>query len=455
MINCFFVDRSLYMRPTGAFADVSLGGAYGFANDYLKTYFKTTEYLVDNRTSRIDIGSGGPTLISTLPSQILFDELAANIPDLDTATSDEITQLFNIIERVLYIQDSIIDHNNLMTTDIANYGIYSVASLTRSDSTGTVDFYKNTTDASVQVTIRDWVMFTVTFATAGSVTFKLWSKHEAFTLDYPISSIEKIIYPGDPSRLVNVTYSSVTAAISAISALNFSQLSPNVGTKDCTGVYDFETAYNPGGIISSFNVSFSVLYKGRVPSNQEVRDAIKADLLSLNVASESVIKLVFPNLFTFGRFYMIPIFDNVTVNGPTKTPKSTLNYKRIKDLMLAIFADYDESFISTYLEVTQAASSELYIAVLPARDNDSAYLSLRGQHPTYIAVDTRNSAFNVQTDATKEFNITLSSCMAVLNGASNLGTFSTDSMFGRNFFTFVSSSREYYALKQESFPYGL
>jgi hypothetical protein len=339
-----------------------------------------------------------------------------------------------------------------LTGDSA-FSVYKPGTMVRSSTTGTVDFFENDVDASVQRQVLKHVSFTAVFSTSIEVEIKVWFGSESFLADYPHTYISQLVYPGDPTKLLTGNYTNVISAVSSVTGYIANAIKTPTHNTDITGAFEYRSKYNPGGTASPYSISFVLLYKGQVPSTQVARDYIKDALIALNLTPDvDNWREALPDLFTNGHYYLIPVWDNTYAAPGTTLDRGTLDYDHAIRVARAVFPAYPELFIRNNMVVVKAASSSQYILGVPALDNDSGFLSLAEEHPTYQPVDARGDYFDYQEDKTKEFNISFANCMAVLKGASNDNVFSEDEFYERSFLTFINNFREYHVLKSDSFP---
>ena len=177
-------------------------------------------------------------------------------------------------------------------------------------------------------------------------------------------------------------------------------------------------------------------------------------MLSRGLAGIESWRPILPDLFTEGRYFIIPVWDAVTELPEDVTLRNAI-CKTSKALNIAnlIFNQItDATFIPNHLEMFTSPASQMVLLGVPAIDNDSVFMSLQEEHPTYQAIDGTNSHFEFQETKTQDFNISLSAALAQLTGATNNVLMGEDEFEGRIWTTFVADYKEYHVLQNLEFP---
>ncbi len=450
MINCFLFDQSLHTREAGIFTDTEVDNGYCFITDKVKSYFVTPTSLKDERAVRLDIGGG---VVSTYLMQLAYDtEFNSETVDLDALSTDETEELFNIIEALGHrndLDDTAIE--SLLAGSPATFGDYVAESFARSAAIGTMDLFQDDAVAGVSRNVYNWVSFTTNIG-GDDITLKIWLSRDDFLSDYPHTYFTKVLYPGDPALLVNADYSSIISTIADMSADIISNAVTPVAANDHSGLIQFMSAFHPQGGGIPDEVAIGAMYKGAVPSTQATREFIRDDLLALSITTESVWKIVLPDLFVDGRYFLIPAWDHYEALPGITHPHGIIQGDRSQAIMEAVFPTKDPVWLADQYELLVSAGSEFYILGIPDAGNDVTFMSLVAEHPTYQPIDAQNPTFVNLTPVTQAFNISLSNAIAVLLGGSNEEVFTVDTIDGREYLTFINNLREYHVLKPSSYP---
>jgi hypothetical protein len=452
MIDAFLTDMSLNHKTLGVFTDSEVSSDYGFLSDFMKSYYKTPTHLKDLRSDRIANSNGD---VSDFKLHISYDaEMYSGVGsiDLDGLSDANNEKLFNTIEATIYLSDKTDEEiETILTGSSALFGVYVPESLNRSVAIGTVDFYKDAVATRTITEVRHWVSFQFTDGT-NTETIKVWVANDSFIEDYPNTYFTKVVYPTDPELLLNGNGQTRLESISDSSAYVFAEVEPTVGQYDNTGLARFESRYIPSGMSVGDNVIFGVLYKGKKPNTQALRDYIREDLLSRNLAVRATWELLLPDLFVDGIYYLIPMWDNFKNLPGVELAQGIINHQKMMNVTKTVLPTFDETFLNEKMEVLLSSASEFYVVGIPDPGNNETFMSLQAEHPTYQPVDARNTHFEHQEEKTKEFNREFAGVMAKLRGAANEGVYTEDEINGRNYLSFVSNYKEFHVLDPDSFP---
>ena len=450
MYYCFLTDGSLNNRVTGMYKESEINSGLGFATEKIESFFVDRATVEDIRDTRLSIGGN----ISTYQTQLLFDGDKDNGPlNFSNVTDVEKKQLFNIIEALSYRSDLA---NAAMEAELvgntASYGAYVAASFQRSAGVTTVSTYTSVEDVSAhQVGVYDYIVVKVTIG-GETVELKVWNKEAAFLADYPYTTFVSVIYPGTPAQLLNPTYTNKMDVVATMSRDIYQYMQTHVSSADNSGVIVYESDYYPAPDSDPYSISFGVIYKGPSPSSADTRAFVKTSVLATGLAPEDTWKAILPDLFTDGRYFVIPLYDNVTALPDVSLPIGIGNHKHMRDVAALVFPSYPTAFIDANLEVFGSGASEMILIGLPHIDNPDTFLSIRGEHPTYQATDARGQFFANQEVHTRDFNISLSSVIAQALGGQNDDSFIEDEFSGREYYSFIEHFKEYHVLKSTSYP---
>lgn len=448
MIYMFLSDEALWGNTSGITPESGLNQGVGFLTEFAANYFNTIEIIPDERASRLDVltdkGKGDMRLYTD------SDRFPNGTNPFIGGTAEEYAHLFNTIEYVMLQNDTRDDLNDHMDNHQATFGGYITDSLDVSADMTSVDFHgENGLISNVQ--IRAWASFAYNINNE-NVPITVYFNENSFRQEYPYCTITRVIFPAEPSTFLDMSsYSSVVDAIAESANYVNNQLSAEVAPKDHNGAYNFITRYHDAALVSDFNFSFTVLYKGKAPTIIQARVATREALLATGLADEATWKQTFPDLWITARFYIVPNWRNFK-DLPTKTIYPSIdNVKTILDDLRLIFPSY--THIDEKVEFMINSSSTMILAALYSELNDLVYDSVQAQHPTYLDVDATSPAWDDQELHTAEFNQNLSDAMGVLLGGDNVYAFSTTLDHQRNWLTFVTNYMEYLVLGKDQHPF--
>ncbi len=447
MIYCFVSDEAFAVTDTGlsvlAYENV-ISSTLGMIDDNLLNYFVDHGIIVDpignsnatNRTARIKADDSNTTHGSVSPNgrmNLHFDQSKVTdsadsglVSTLTIATSDgdatieSKTQLraalFNIIETIYmahnttalgstaktvseietifnkaldttyqgYVSDSL----QLSTTTTASYYYYDYTAnnvTTRTVTTTKVDFY-------------DYFDFDFNYGDSYT-TVRVWLSVPQFKANYPYSTIMNVIYPCDPSWILNPeSTGGEMAAVLSAATYRDSVMDTAVTDDDHSGATTFVSRYVHASVSSDSRMSFLIMYKGVAPTAEsmriEVRERLLAETDSLGrvLATEDEWKAVLPDLFIDASFYLFPCyFQRQTSLSSTTIEQSIANYRSLYNKTCNVLTSDDSQTIFDYMEILQIPGSKIYMVAYPVEGTSNTYTSILELHPTYQAVDSIGS----------------------------------------------------------------
>ena len=306
------------------------------------------------------------------------------------------------------------------------------------------------------VPFYQYIQFDYTVSSTITVTFKIWLGMEAFLADYPLSTLMKVVYPCEPARLLDMDFTNIVSAITESSGYKDSQLQESIKAIDHSGLATYVSRYVNSSLATYYRMPFTVLYKGCAPTSTAMRDFIREELLSLNIADEDVWKEVLPDLFVDGEFYLIPFYNNrITLLDDFKIDKNIVSYNYFKSKLSLLFSDnqsFDIDWMIQHGSLLMAAGSGLYIYAFPAKGNSSDMLSLESIHPTYMNIDANNDTYWGQmSEETQMFNQDLAIVMSIGLGNRENDSYTEETIDGRQYLSFITDFIEYHFLRKDSF----
>lgn len=331
--------------------------------------------------------------------------------------------LFNIIETCFYYHKAdgtYVDITALNTrlntighSSDVNYPFYVDGSVeTSSTIVNSTYRYRTTTNTTVSRTTEnigfyDSVTFKFKFGPADNqvVDIKVWLGVEKFKQEYPYSTIVNCIYPCRAAWLLNPADSGgeIQAVINAATYKDVA-LDDAVTQYDHTGIVVYKSRYTHTSVTTSnAKVGFVIMYKGAVPTSEQMRVFIREQLLN-DINDEDGWRSVLPDLFVDAGFYIIPCFYQRVIS-PTNfvIEQNIASYHLMFDKMQELFANEDSDNLNDFMEILQAPGHDIYLLsypVDPALENQEM-VSLLNIHPTYQAVDSvgRGYHFDLTNDS--------------------------------------------------------
>lgn len=412
-----------------------------FLDDNIENYFNTKLTVTDHRIVR-----NVPTYTGTIQVVVDADKLPVDHIFSVLGYPDQ-EKLFSLFETVYLAGTKTVETLEEDLVSDPEYSQFYVPGTLRLGRT-----YVNTGLPAEHVSpdvMVDCFSLEVVFDEVNTA-FKLWMNRAKFAADYPLSTISKVVLPCDHSYLLNPSkFANIVETIIKSNEFSFSELDSNITSGDHSGLLTYKTKYN----ISSSSVKlmpFGILYKGATPSSLDIRQAIREKLIGYGTAPAEVWEALFPDLFVTGQFFIVPVWDNVSVRTDRIMFPSIVNIKKIKTILAGLFPDLPANFVEDHQEVFTCAQSEIFLLSVPDPLNATQF-SLLTVHPTYQFYSPQNQTHAYMEPKSRDFSIRLNRCMAVLSGEAVLEEFVENTIDERRYLSFVSYGVEYHVLYKEDY----
>jgi len=446
MIYGFITDTVFHPKSTVSLKENIPNVCY--LDDNMVNYFHEHGVVTDPRTERLAYNN--QSISGTI--QFHFDTSKQEDPTIFSSkiTTEEYEKLFSIFENIyLANTKSLVTIESILSTNSNWKDVYVAKSLTLSPVKVTATMI----NPSGTLQMATWFRFKVKFAAiTDPLEFKIWVGRDAFNEDYPLSTICKVVLPVDPRYILDPSKASgpVDMLIKS-NEYSFGELEIPVAGGDHSGFLTYKTKYVLRKPVSTQLLPFGILYQGAQPTTMEIREAIRNVLLDLGIASQQQWEDVLPDLFVVGIFYMLPIWDHVTIRPERKFFPSVIALNKFNDKLSQVFPSYEGTYIPDHQEVLTCAQSEIFILALADILNESDKQSIYSLHPTYQFHNQMDSAFANMDSITQDFSIRLNRCMAVAMGETTLADVTTNIIDEKIWFSFVSNKVEYHILSKESY----
>lgn len=412
-----------------------------FLDDTIENYFNTKLTVTDHRTVRNVPDYTGQIQVIVDVDKLPVDHI------FSTLEYPELENLFSLFEKV-YLSGTAT--TEIIEEDLVSDPVYSVFYVPGTLRLGKTYIATGLPAEHVSPDqMVDCFSLEVVFNEINT-SFKLWMNRVKFAEDYPLSTISKVVLPCDHSYLLNPSmFANIVETIIKSNEFSFSELDSNITTSDHSGLLTYKTKYN----VSSSSVKlmpFGILYKGATPSSLDIRQAIREKIIGYGTAPEEVWEALFPDLFVTGQFFIVPVWDNVSVRTDRVMFPSIVNIKKIKNILAGIFPDLPANFVEDHQEVFTCAQSEIFLLSVPDPLNATQF-SLLTVHPTYQFYSPQNQTHAYMEPKSKDFSIRLNRCVAVLSGEAVLEEFVENIVDERRYLSFVSYGVEYHVLYKEDY----
>lgn len=368
--------------------------------------------------------------------------------------NEQLYQFFNVVEMVVFADgDSAAAINSNLNASSLTRGIYINNSVKLSKQVVSGKIYNLGTDGSeTKITLPIWVQFSIQYPERDLETVKIYLDRDAFLDEYPYTTINRVILPCDPAYILEPSkIDGVVPAVIQSTDFSFGEINPEMVVNDHSGLLTYSTKYltkSKQGTTVAAMLPFGVMYQGAKPSTLQIREAVREKLLATELASPGVWEAILPDLFVTAQFFIIPIWDTVTVRPQGIIYPSVNNLHKLASLLPVLFPNMATEYLEDYTEILVCGQSELFLIAIPDPLNKDEF-SIYKKHPTYQLHMAQDGAAYINQDPnTRDFNARLNRCMAVASGQELLADVITQEMDDLTWHSFTSCKTEYHVLSQ-------
>lgn len=445
-----FIEDSIFWKKRTVDLEKSIDIGLGYLDDIVINYFNKIGKVNDVRTERLDMQGEIPN--GNLAVYFDVSKMADNGPFINVDDED-VKNFMNLVEKIYLTQNRTeTELNNLLISDDDIYRNYYVENTVHRSSN-----YTMITPFGMrsELKVYDWIEFNMLINGSES-KFKLWINNDAFKRNYPLTTVTAVIPPCEPKYLLDPTLqeNAVTAIVNSSGSI-FTNIDKGTTGVDHTGTLSYRTKW----VVSSQiipEVQFGLMYQGAVPTSLEARKYIREYLYSLGIAPESVWESRFPDLYITAQFFIIPIWDNVTLRPDNKYgnvyPAIVSHEKLYKDT-IRIMPSFEVDWIAKNMEVITNPFNPTICTVIADPLNELGHFSLRDILDTYQAYTPDDVNYDYQESNAKEFSRYFGKAMAILYGedVSSIVGFGQNVFSDRRYLSFTSNKIEYHVLFREDF----
>ena len=450
---CGFIDDKIFR--TKAAVD-SADKVYGqcVIDSQIANYFCADTVVKDQRAERLQLGG------RAVSGQLSFHYDGKQHADGDlfkSLSNENLKILFNIIEMIYLSNGAGVGelNSNLINSSLSkDVYVNNTLKLSPKSVQSTIPYIDGST-AETKITLQTYIEFDVMFAEHSQETIRLYTDRATFLAEYPISTINDVIFPCDAKFILDPT--KITGTVEAViksTEFSLKSLDSNIAPEDHTGLLTYYTKYitkNKNGAYVTQMLPFGILYQGAKPTSLNIREAIRNKLLALGIAAQSIWESILPDLFVIAQFFIIPSWGNYTQRPEGTLYPSVINMEFLRALVPTLFPNFKEQFIKEHQEILVYGYGELFLTSIPDPLNKEMF-SIREKHPTYLHhLEQDGTGFLNQTPTTRDFNQRLNRTMAVAAGAEIATVTTTQEIDGLTWHSFVNDHAEFHVLSQTSY----
>lgn len=453
-VSLFVLDQS-FINTQDPLVSLMDTGGIGRLDQESLSFFVNLVSDQDNRDPSNRVMDFVPMYKSALLMDAHFySAFKNNLSAAPQATRDAI---FAIIDRLAFHTTATDDTETFLTTDASTKDVYVAGSKSISTNVATGTYYNATSPGGHSYSCPTFVEFSANIP-SGSTTIAYqitaYVDNSTWFSRYPNTTIMAIAPPVDYKTLLTTPLTGTMANMFATAAdsarLNYQFISPAFATKTVTGYASFSTTVVDGE--TKLRAPFNIMYKGAVPSQLQMRNAVKNAVLDSGTGTDDQWKSRVPDLFVNARYYLMVPWD-LTVQRPDQLLYT--NIPRFSDLlsrMQKILPNVDSSTITTNLELFFSSYDRMPIAVMPDTSTSQAIQTLSSIYPTYQCYSTDETNFKYMTSDAQDFASTLADILAIATGQetnNSVYTITTDK--GLSYYSFTNGVDEFCLITKDNY----
>jgi len=363
---------------------------------------------------------------------LAFDESTYGvfIDTINTQTDLVSSSIFRIVDFLLFNYDAGLTQQNredflINDTDISAIYVPDSFSISNTLVDGTV-YRAGAADEIVAVPSSvTFSLILPTGVTTRTFVVTIFASNAAWLAGYNVSTIVKIIPPLPYSQIYDA---SLTGAVDNIfstaflsSNLNYNTTQSIMGTVQVSGITSYPAVLTDSAE-NTVSIPFNVLYKGRSPTLTEIRNAIKADLLSSGVGNEAGWEARIPGVFVAGRFYVIPYWDLTFDKADQDIFPSILDYTKIGENANKILETTGFGDIREHMNILPVYYNKMSVASVPDLTGVVDIQMLTALIPDYQSFSPQDENFAYMEEATRNFAQQLNHILAIDTGTQSSST---------------------------------
>lgn len=505
-IQCFlsepgFIDNKLRI-------DYQASGSVGIVDSVLKSYYSTPMYVRDRRSVRIALsyrpepyearnttpfindpiveeftdearhnlmiesilaesteyvsGISQAALGETLPAsaEMINTVGAALLVDRDRLETDEIAyfsgmdtndfdSLFNIVEYLTFgtiSTDLMTAIDTILSTDTASFAGYEERSIVFSPlhNVATIHDVGMLADPIHRMVPR-WFEFNFENASGVTKRMRIWTASDYYKEQYPYFDIIQVIPPFDPAKLVNpASLGFAIDELLADSVQDADSLKDAIHDNNQTGIVTCATRFEWNDV--SRQVTFTLVYRGRVPSVVEQKNAIAEYLLATNIGGITTWNGLLPDVFIANSFFLIPMFHVVKQHQSGGIYYPSVAYpSEVISILHGLRAGID-TVTNEDCYLISIAYKKLFVGLFGNDDNDQQ--DLLELHPTYRDFSSTDQGFIEMSVDTRDFSVKLNQAIALAMDETNDLDHTVTSIDGFRFITFTHGDSAFNVMTQ-------
>ncbi|CAM8750649.1 virion structural protein [Klebsiella phage vB_KpM_FBKp24] len=253
----------------------------------------------------------------------------------------------------------------------------------------------------------------LSFSNAGEANdLYVWYAIDNFLVEYPLYELS-VVMPFDD---IDILVGDADTAVSTINAITpvsntariTAAIAQNPQTDIWTGYFTWVAKDNDE---ITKQIPINVVIYGSAGKNLDyIKDAIRDHILGNSASGTDVWEIVLPDLFTPTEYYVVPVWDRISLPNQldsTALYSPVLPYKDFLTYTDKYMADYEQSHVINAGEIVFSVYQNLQLLVCGHVRNYNVSYIFSDLWPRYAAIPTTSSEFGKIPEATRNFIISL------------------------------------------------
>lgn len=253
----------------------------------------------------------------------------------------------------------------------------------------------------------------LSFSNAGETNdLYVWYAIDNFLVEYPLYELS-VVMPFDDVDILVGDPDTAVAAINAITPVsNTARITAAIGQNPQTDIWTgYFTWVAKGNDEVTKQIPINVVIYGSAGKNLDyIKDAIRDHILGNSSSGSDVWEIVLPDLFTPTEYYVVPVWDRISLPNQLDTTalySPVLPYKDFLTYTDKYMADYEQSHVISAGEIVFSIYQNLQMLVCGHVRNYNVSYVFSDLWPRYAAIPTTSSEFGKIPEATRNFIISL------------------------------------------------
>lgn len=336
---------------------------------------------------------------------------------------DCLKSVYTIIDRLLFNKSSDTDDEKYFTTTDKIKDIYVPGSIKDPAASVEDDYYvdgnpvhyKTSPSKIFRIKIRKGDMIK-------TYELNVFIDGESWRVHYPNTLIQKVSPPVSYNDLLYMDFiremgNKLNVATDTSSLIGTNIIPGYVPTDIPSGYLNFKTVIKDKAG-NEAPVVFTLIYKGALPSQQQIRDAIKDALIHSGVGDENQWKDRIPSLFIDNTFFIVPMWDNILEQSDKILHPSSLTLNKSLQTCQIVLPFVDAFILNNRVDIIVSAYEKMFHLAVPSIDTIDDYDKARMFHeilPDYQLWASTEPNFNYMNSNSQEFSKHLTAVLVMLN----------------------------------------